>query len=392
MDDCVEGAEHGWYMERYPSPAVHRAVRTFHMLAGLDGEGLMLHGLRPVVQEAHHMLEHDTEVNKLIDDWLLTDFFELAVLADLQDRIDQFHPFSKTWYAEDVVETCQVKKRMDKFFERGSLIIHAVRFGSKFTVSLGNPMDGRFNYPSDKRRTADNVRELQNAEAALKAYWTQMETVMAFFGLSLRLFLEEHLSKDQNQIHTTNDWEDEPADLLPPAKAPSWKTGEAPTSTVPHIGNENKKIEIMFEEKVKLKTQGKAQDGEEIPPSAPQLAVRMLTKVHKPICIPRRSFKVMSALLPSPSTISQAPREVSWDDFVYTLNTIGLVPEKLYGSVWIFKPLPEGEGLVSVDRSIQFHEPKGVRRGNKIDFTQVRRFGDRLKRAFGWDGETFACA
>jgi hypothetical protein len=151
------------------------------MLAGLDGEGLMLHGLRPVVQEAHHMLEHDTEVNKLIDDWLLTEFFELAVLADLQDRIGQFHPFSKTWYAEDVVETCQVKKRMDKFFERGSLIIHAVRFGSKFTVSLGNPMDGRFNYPSDKRRTADNVRELQNAEAALKAYWTQMETVMAFF-------------------------------------------------------------------------------------------------------------------------------------------------------------------------------------------------------------------
>jgi hypothetical protein len=83
---------------------------------------------------------------------------------------------------------------------------------------------------------------------------------------------------------------------------------------------------------------------------------------------------------------------VSWDDFVFALNNIGLVPEKLYGSVWIFKPLPEGEGPVSVGRSIQFHEPKGVRRGNKIDLTMVRRFGDRLKRAFGWDGETFACA
>jgi hypothetical protein len=392
MDDCVQGAEHGWHMRRYSSPAVHRAIRIFHMLAGLDDEALMLHGLRPVVQEAHHMLEHDTEVNKLIDDWLLTDFFELAVLADIRDRIEQFHPFSKTWYAEDVVETRQVAKRMDKFFERVEHIIEAVKYGSMFTRSLRNPLDGRFNYPSDKRRTADNVRELQKAEVALEAYWTQIEYGMAFFGLSLRLFLEEHLSKDRNQVHTTNDWEDEPADLLLPDKAPLWKTGEAPASTAPHIGNENKKTEIIFEEKVKLKTQGKAQDGEEAPPSALQDAVQVPTKVHKPIFIPRRNFKVMSALLPSPSTIAQAPREVSWDDFVYTLNAIGLTPEKLYGSVWIFKPLPEGEGLVSVDRSIQFHEPKGVRRGNKIDLMQVRRFGDRLKRAFGWDGETFACA
>jgi hypothetical protein len=392
MEYCVEGAEHGWHMKRSSAPAIHRAVRIFHMLAGLDAYGLELHGLRPVVQEAHHMLEHDTEVNKLIDDWLLSDFFELAVLADLQDRIDQFHPFSKTWYAKDVVDTRQVAQYMDRFCERGYYLTQAVQWGCIFTVSLGNPMDGRFNYPSDKRRTADNVRELQSAEAALKVYWTELEKGMKKYGISLGKFLEEHLSKAQNKIRTTNDWEEEPADQPTPAKAPSWKTGEVPTATVPHIGTENKKTEIMFEEKVKLKTQGKAQEAEEALPSTPPNAVQMPTRVRKPISIPRRSFKVMSALLPSPSTISHAPREVSWDDFVYTLNTIGLVPEKLYGSVWIFKPLPEGEGLVSVDRSIQFHEPKGVRRGNKIDFTQVRRFGDRLKRAFGWDGETFACA
>jgi hypothetical protein len=43
-------------------------------------------------------------------------------------------------------------------------------------------------------------------------------------------------------------------------------------------------------------------------------------------------------------------------------------------------------------RSIQFHEPKDVRRGNKIDFIHVRRLGDRSKRAFGWHGDTFVCA
>ena len=83
---------------------------------------------------------------------------------------------------------------------------------------------------------------------------------------------------------------------------------------------------------------------------------------------------------------------MSWDDFIHALNALGLVPEKLYGSVWIFKPLTAGNGLVNADRSIQFHEPKSVRHGNKIDARMVRRLGDRLKGAFGWDGETFACA
>lgn len=392
MEVCMAGSEHGWHIKPNSSPAIHRAHRIFHMLAGLDEYGLTLHGLRPLVQEAHYMLEHDTEVSKLIDDWLLTDFSELAVLADLQDRIDQLHPFSKTWNAKDVTEDRKVVQRMDTYLQRSNHIVETVRMASAVTRSLGDPTDGRFNYPSDKRRTAENVRELQSAEAALKTYWAELELGMRCNCMSLEKFLQEHLSTDPGQIHKTDDWKEEPAGVSALTDVPSWKVNKIATSTVTHVGNENKKTEISSEEKVKQKTHGKAQDGQEVQPPLPQVAADTTTKVHKPICIPRRSFKVMSALLPSPSTISEAPREVSWDDFISTLNTIGLVPEKLYGSVWIFKPLPEGEGLANVGRSIQFHEPKGVRRGNKIDFTQVRRFGDRLKRAFGWDGETFACA
>lgn len=85
-------------------------------------------------------------------------------------------------------------------------------------------------------------------------------------------------------------------------------------------------------------------------------------------------------------------REVSWTEFISTLKTLGLVPEKLYGSAWIFKPLSAGHGIVGADRFIQFREPKLVRRGNRIDVRMVRRFGDRLKRAFMRNGETFACA
>lgn len=95
-DGCIRGAENGWHIKSTASHAQRRACRIFHILSGLNEDQLALHGLRAVVQEAHHMLEHDAEVSQLIDSWLLTDFFDLAVLVDLQDRIAQFHPFSKS--------------------------------------------------------------------------------------------------------------------------------------------------------------------------------------------------------------------------------------------------------------------------------------------------------
>jgi hypothetical protein len=70
---------------------------------------------------------------------------------------------------------------------------------------------------------------------------------------------------------------------------------------------------------------------------------------------------------------------------LYTMASIGFVPEKLYGSVWQFSPDPE---KLAVERSIQFHEPHGA--NTKILYRIARRYGRRLNRAYGWDGSSFA--
>jgi len=387
--DCMPGSEFGWALKPGTSPAEHRAVRMFRTLAGLDDYSLNLHGLRPLIQEAQHMLDHDTEVSRLIDKWLLTDFVDLAVLADLQYRIIMFQPYCKSWVAAGLPESPWVDRHMRGYYAQVLALEKAVELGSLGTNSLGNPTDGRFNYPSDKRRTAETVRELQSAEAALKLYWKEMDRGMKAGRVDIAFMLKDVLSTDPSTF-TTRDWDEKEA-LPSPSKLAS-ENHVLERSVMPQVGNENKKTEISSAEKVKRKTHGNAQDGAGVPTPAPPATVNDDEDQPQPISIPRRSFKAMSAFLPSNSTIAHAPREVSWDDFLHAMNTIGLVPEKLYGSVWIFKPLPPGEGLVDLKRSIQFHEPKDVRRGNKIDLKQVRRLGDRLKRAFGWNGDTFVCA
>ena len=392
LQDCMPGSEYGWALKAGCSLAEHRVVRMFRTLAGLDEFSLGLHGLRPLVQEAHHMLEHDTEAIQLIDNWLLTDFVDLAVLADLQYRIKMFQPYCKSWIAADVDQSPWVDRHIKIHYHQGLMIERAVELSSMWTQWLGNPTDGRFYYPSDKRRTAETVRKLQKAEAALKLYWENLDEGMGYRGVDVAVFLKDVLNTDPS-TYTTRDWEEEEVTHLPSPKTRFTSESHVPQRSItPQVGNENKKTEISSAEKIKRKTHGKAQGGSEPSAPAPPAAAEDEDKPRQLISIPRRSFKVMSAFLPSPVTVSQSPREVSWEEFLHAMNTIGLVPEKLYGSVWIFKPLPPGEGLVDLKRSIQFHEPKDVRRGNKIDFKQVRRLGDRLKRAFRWNGDTFVCA
>jgi hypothetical protein len=217
------------------------------------------------------------------------------------------------------------------------------------------------------------------------------------YGIILDAFFAWHLISSPLAVRTTDDWDEKQANSAQRTHHPSSSDGELDYSKLhssPAV-NENKKAEITLEERTKTKTRGEVKDQVDAipqPEHIPATARLNSDGLRQAVKVPKRDFKVLCALLPSPATISQAPREVSWNDFISALNTLGLVPEKLYGSVWIFKPLPVGRGLVRADRSIQFHEPKSVRHGNKIDARMVRRFGDRLKRAFGWDGETFACA
>lgn len=392
------GCDSRWNIKKTSTPAQTRAHKIFFMLSGNDDHALQLHRLRPVVQEAHYMLEQDTEAGRLIDTCLLVDFFDLAVLADLQYCIHSLRPYSDSWFAAGVSDDVYLVKSQEAFWHRCTDLCGAVFLSAKKTTALGDPLDGRFNYPLEKRRTAETVKQMQSAETTLKTFWEQMRLHTRRYGIILDAFFAWHLTSSPLAIRTTQDWDEKQAGSAQPRHSDpgsSYEEHNYRKFDASPAGNENKKAEIALEEKTKTKTRGEANDqvdtvsqAEQDPTAAPSSP----DDLRKAVKVPRREFKVLCALLPSSATISHAPREVSWNDFISALNTLGLVPEKLCGSVWIFKPLSVGHGLVRADRSIQFHEPKSVRHGNKIDVRMVRRFGDRLKRAFGWDGETFACA
>jgi hypothetical protein len=100
-----------------------------------------------------------------------------------------------------------------------------------------------------------------------------------------------------------------------------------------------------------------------------------------------RAPKVFRTLFYTPS-ITATPGEIKWPDFLHAMASVGFAPEKLYGSVWHFRPTTLG-----LDRSIKFHEPHKEGKGaDKIPYCTARGIGRRLNRAYGWEGSMFSLA
>ena len=125
-------------------------------------------------------------------------------------------------------------------------------------------------------------------------------------------------------------------------------------------------------------------------PAPPVQAPEPPVEPPKPkILVSKRVARVFDALFPSHDGAGQTPKEIAWEELLYAMNDIGLRPHKLYGSVWIFRPVEGEECKVAVERAIQWHQPKEVRRGSKISPFMVRTFGRRLKHVYGWEEGIF---
>ncbi|KAL1586404.1 hypothetical protein WHR41_05299 [Cladosporium halotolerans] len=398
---CAFGCESEWNGRFTTSPAQLRVFHIFRMLANVDDAGLALHGIRPIVQEAHYLLEHDAEASQLLDSCLLTNFFDIAVLADLEHCISSFHPYSKAWVAAGLEDDPYVRAELNlDYITKSEVLVHAACHGGRAVTSLGNPLDSRFSYPVDKRRTAETVKQMQRAESALKDFWAELTVRMDKYGIKLENMLRCHLSKDPLDVHATSDWA-EIEERAGPPKTPLRSPHAAnltenlpptPTSTT----TDNLKTSLPHFSKPKPKTRGPPQHPSPAscsPPPSPKTPEPEAQAPRPKILLPHRHHKTLSALLPSASTRPHAPREIAWDDLLQALNALGLAPEELYGSVWVFRPKGEAEGAggLVLTRSIQIHEPKEVRRGGKVPARICRRLGGRLRRVFGWEAGGFGC-
>ena len=346
--------------------AEKRVDLLFHAIVSYEKR--QLHTLNRLVQEVQHMLETDAEANLLIDSWLSCIFADLAMLSELNTRVDCLDPWACGWGATEELHSRAAEKPMDDLFALDEKLRTGIAgaFASDAWldehVCLDILVDGRLEYPAAKRHTEDNVKKMRFAEAVLDLLWEEIEaSVRATSNISVKTLIKNRLLEPRIKYRTP-EWM---PPLIAPAK-PAVLTELHPN--VPRFGEGTTMSNVVTpaKEKTKTKTRGTATplkddpDDPTLPDSAPE------TPPSTTIKVPKRAYKVLSALFPQAGAASHQRSEIAWEELLQAMDCIGLQPMKLYGSVWIFMPRSDAECKVQTKRSIQFHEPEEVRRGSKI--------------------------
>ena len=239
----------------------------------------------------------------------------------------------------------------------------------KGIVTLAMPKDGKFNYPTDKKRTKQTTEAMIKAEKSLDLFWSKYDANWRrLAGKTIDASMGDHIPCHRGQkLSRTAPW----VESIREPK-PAGETKEPRRST----NVQDDKLVTATKTKPKTKGVAKALEAKETLLETPseQPDDQPAQKVDK------RALKVFSTLFHTPNQ-NDKPGEIPWQDFLHAMSSVGFALQKLYGSIWQFTPTK-----LDVERSIQFHEPHP---GVKIQFKIARRMGRRLTRAYGWHSDTF---
>ncbi|KAK0338092.1 cell agglutination protein Mam3 [Friedmanniomyces endolithicus] len=375
--------EERWIFKFGRTDAERRVDIVFNAIT--NAEQRSLHQLTPLIQEAQYMLDTQPASAQLVDGWILNQFSDLALLAELGESMDRFKPWVEAWRVCSL-RSSAVDKKVTKLLCLDSTLIESITIACKNSTMLYPPSSRLWQYPANKRPSKANTDQMRHAEAHLDLFWEEIEEiVLEICGEDLPELLAARGLR-RRKLHRTPAWKEPVAAAVPEVKMKSVSPLTALDTNVPRFGE---KAENYAEStpKCKIKTRG----APTLSPMAEILATPEPTTVTPgpSVKVKKRTYRVFDALLPHPGAENHQRTEIAWDDLLQAMNDIGMLPEKLYGSVWSFKPTPDA--IVGVTRGIQFHEPREVWRGQKINAHMVRVFGRRLQHAYGWTAGIFVC-
>ncbi|KAI4619016.1 hypothetical protein J4E83_005968 [Alternaria metachromatica] len=244
--------------------------------------------------------------------------------------------------------------------------------------NLGDPTDGKFNYPSEDAHSKQTVDARRKAERNLDRFWRYVDNSFRKLTGCSQHDTIRRLFEEGGPMRRTAQWHD-PEDLgttsIPVVYEyiPVFESFHDSTQEI--TGNFNR---LALASKSKSKTHGAMalviSDVDQHPKDQPTLVSKPLYHVGKD------AYAVLKALFYMPND-NETPGKIRWDQVVATLTKLGFAVEKLHGSAWQFTPKK-----LDLPRGIQFHEPHP---GGEVPLTLARQYGRRLARAYGWEGKMF---
>ncbi|KAJ9661038.1 hypothetical protein H2198_002197 [Neophaeococcomyces mojaviensis] len=388
------------FFERTPPPDIHtpkihvrqkgtfkvdKPVQNLKWLLRIlweDDNELFLVGMTDTVDELQRLLESEPKANEFISAFLAGVVGDLSIICECLRQVNTYQPWAANFENAVLDRKGDITKQFAERMASAGAMMSALKAIDGIS-RYGNPEDGKFRYPIDKRRTKENVEQLLSAERNLDVFWDKVDPITSRSRGFKELAVGKLLGQERILRRTTQ-W-------IEPAKqeGPAFEQidelckplSELYYNIEKRTGHKQERCETP-KQKQKVKTRGTSTVDATTAASEPTVVQDTINTLPT-FALDSRALKVFHTLFYTPS-LTATPGEVSWTDFIHALTSTGFSSEKLYGSVWQFSPTK-----LDIQRSIQFHEPHP---SSKVPYRTVRRFGRRLNRAYGWDGRMFVLA
>lgn len=133
-----------------------------------DDQQIFLFGLHSILDELERLTQNDSKQRQRVSAWIAKILSDLAVVSELQRQMSFHQPWASTEITEVDLET-EYQKQKAPIFKVSEVLKKGMNL-----EELGSPLS-KFDYPSDKRRTAQRTRAMIEAEANLDRFWQRVD-------------------------------------------------------------------------------------------------------------------------------------------------------------------------------------------------------------------------
>jgi hypothetical protein len=317
---------------------------------------------------------------------------KLSILAECS-FVFEFQPWHEKLQWNLLEERLADEKYVDSLWGPQMAWITILEKGQKGDFapdpSLGDPSDGKFDYPVQQGKNKKKVVEqMCRAEANLDTLWGSIDAKLKELADGHAQVALQRLLDQGGDMRRTKSWSErhqewsEKYKSETPARLPSDLLCE-PQALSRIFHDASKDITGNFDKStISIKTEEKTR-GEPAPDEAAAELARDPSPERRPtLKVSKKAFQTFSKIFHDPDANGTAAGPVQWRDFKTALTSLGFTAAQMHGSQWQFNPSPQME----LARGISFHQPHPE---TTFSRDQARNIGTRLHRVYGWDASTF---
>ena len=136
-----------------------------------------LFGLSHLVDELDRLIQTEAKAKEMLTDYMANHLSDLSIISECLRQLSLYQPWANNFEDAMIDRKDSITQEWEQRNKpwRG---LHRAFDRQTSYARLGDPSDGKFYYPVDRRRTTENTEAMRQAESKLDMFWKRIDQLI----------------------------------------------------------------------------------------------------------------------------------------------------------------------------------------------------------------------